>query len=74
MVCKGICSRHKVMRPSTGMRYLVGQKRCQACQIFINWQDFWCPCCGYRLRTKSRNKKNYKYKLILRKNIKNNKK
>jgi hypothetical protein len=56
------------MRPSTGMRYLIGQKRCQVCQIFINWQGFFCPCCGYRLRTKPRNKK---YKLTLS-NIKNN--
>ena len=68
MVCKGICSRHKAMRPSTGMRYLIGQKRCQVCQIFINWQGFFCPCCGYRLRTKPRNKK---YKLTLRKNNNN---
>ena len=69
MVCKGICSRHKAMRPSTGMRYLIGQKRCQVCQIFITWQGFFCPCCGYRLRTKPRNKK---YKLTLS-NIKNKK-
>ena len=69
MVCKGICSRHKAMRPSSGMRYLIGQKRCQVCQIFINWQGFFCPCCGYRLRTKPRNKK---YKLTLS-NIKNKK-
>ncbi len=59
------------MRPSTGNRYLIGQKRCQTCQIFINWQGLCCPCCGYRLRTKPRNKK---YKLALSKNIKNNNK
>ena len=72
MVCKGICSRHKAMRPSAGMRYLKGQKRCQGCQIFINWQGFFCPCCGCRLRNKPRNKK-YKYYLILSNNIKNKK-
>ena len=70
MVCRGICSRHKAMRPSTGKRYLTGQKHCNVCQIFINWQNFWCPCCGYRLRTKPRNRK-YKYALILSNNIKN---
>ena len=70
MVCRGICSRHKAMRPSTGKRYLTGQKHCNVCQIFINWQNFWCPCCGYRLRTKPRNRK-YKYTLILSNNIKN---
>ena len=71
MVCKGICSRHKAMRPSTGMRYSIGQKHCNVCQIFINWQGFFCPCCGYRLRNKPRNKKKYRYTLILSNNIKN---
>ena len=61
MVCKGICTRHKASRPKTGMRYLTGQKRCQGCQILIHWQGTWCPCCGYRLRIKPRNKK---FKLI----------
>jgi hypothetical protein len=69
MVCKGICSRHKAMRPSTGMRYLIGQKRCQVCQIFINWQGWFCPCCGFRLRNRPRNSK---FKLTLR-NKNNNK-
>ena len=55
------------MRPSKIMRYLIGQKRCQVCQIFINWRGIWCPCCGYRSRTKPRNKK---HKLALNK-IKN---
>ena len=72
MVCKGICIRHKAMRPSTGKRYFIGQKRCQGCQIFINWQGFFCPCWGCRLRNKPRNKK-YKYYLILSNNIKNKK-
>ena len=64
MVCKGICSRHKAIRPKTGQRYLIGQKRCQVCQLFINWQGTFCPCCGYRLRSRPRNRK---FKLTLRK-------
>ena len=72
MVCKGICSRHKAMRLSSGRRYLIVQKHCNVCQIFIKWQSFWCPCCGYRLRTKPRNKK-YRYNLILSYNLKNKK-
>ena len=64
MGCRGICSHHKAIRPYTGLRYSIGQKRCNVCQIFINWQELWCPCCGYRLRTKPKNKK-YKYNLIL---------
>ncbi|HJU59978.1 MAG TPA: hypothetical protein VJ583_09515 [Nitrososphaeraceae archaeon] len=57
MVCKGICIRHKAIKPKSGQRYTIGQKRCQVCQIFIYWQGPWCPCCGYRLRGKPRNSK-----------------
>ena len=64
MVCKGICSRHKAIKPTNIGRYLSGQKRCQVCQVFITWGGFWCPCCGYRLRTRPRNKK-YKSRLKL---------
>ncbi|HEX7257139.1 MAG TPA: hypothetical protein VF242_03680 [Nitrososphaeraceae archaeon] len=65
MVCKGICSRHKAMRPKTGNRYLIGQKRCQVCQLFIDWQGLYCPCCGYKLRIKPRSSKS---KLIIMSN------
>ena len=54
MSCKGICIRHRATKLSNKMRYANGQKRCQMCDIFIKWDGIWCPCCGYRLRTKSR--------------------
>ena len=57
MVCKGICVRHKAMKPIGTGRYSTGQKRCQVCEIFLNWNGLWCPCCGYRLRTRPRNSK-----------------
>src|SRR5437588_538712 len=63
MTCKGICIRHKAQKPSNSGRYAIGQKRCQICEIFIKWDGIWCPCCGYRLRTRPRNKK-YKARLI----------
>jgi hypothetical protein len=63
MVCKGICIRHKAVKPSGEGRYNTGQKRCQICEIYLNWDGFWCPCCGYRMRTRPRNAK---YKAILR--------
>ena len=66
--CKGVCQRNKAIRPSTGNRYLIGQKRCQACQVFIYWQGLFCPCCGCRLRNKPRNRK---FKLTLSNSIKN---
>jgi predicted amidophosphoribosyltransferase len=68
MVCKGICVRHKAMKPVGTGRYSTGQKRCQVCEIFIKWDELWCPCCGYRLRTRPRNSK-YKTKLQRRKEI-----
>ena len=58
MVCKGRCLRHKALKPSLGIgRYITGQKRCQICETFLNWGGLWCPCCGYRLRTRPRNLK-----------------
>jgi hypothetical protein len=65
MTCKGICIRHKAQKPVGSGRYASGQKRCQICEIFIKWEGLWCPCCGYRLRTKPRNLK-YKAKLRAR--------
>ena len=37
MVCKGICVRHKAMKPIGIGRYSTGQKRCQICEIFLKW-------------------------------------
>lgn len=60
--CKGICSRFKATKPSGIGRYASGQKRCMVCTEFIQYEGLWCPCCGYRLRTKPRNRE-YKAKL-----------
>ena len=57
MTCKDICIRHKAQKPVGSGRYAIGQKRCQICEIFLKWDGLWCPCCGYRLRTKPRNLK-----------------
>jgi len=63
MVCKGVeCLRHKASKPVSGGRYANGQKRCQICEIYINFKGDSCPCCHFRLRTKPRNLK-YKAKL-----------
>lgn len=61
MSCKAICLKHKATGSFIGGRYKYGQKRCQVCDIFIVWAGIWCPCCGYKLRSKPRNKK-YKAK------------
>ena len=65
MTCKGICVRYKAQKPVGTGRYASGQRRCEICEIFIKWEGLWCPCCGYRLRTKPRNLK-YKAKLRAR--------
>jgi hypothetical protein len=38
------------------------------CELFIIWDGLWCPCCGYRLRTRPRNLK-FKAKLRATKQI-----
>lgn len=62
MACKGECPKY-VSPVTTGVgKYRKGLKRCQVCEIFVKWEGYWCPCCGYRLRTKPRNRV-YKEKL-----------
>jgi tRNA(Ile2) C34 agmatinyltransferase TiaS len=43
-------------------RYATVNKRCKSCGLFIKWDGLWCPCCGYKLRTRPRNMK-FKAKL-----------
>jgi hypothetical protein len=45
--CKGICVRYKA-----SARYANGHKRCKVCDLFIKWDGLFCPCCGYKLRTR----------------------
>jgi hypothetical protein len=62
MSCKGTCIRHKAKKISIRGYYVNGQKRCQVCDIYLNWEGFYCPCCGHKLRTGPRNTK-YKIKM-----------
>jgi hypothetical protein len=63
MACKGICIDYK----ASG-RYVTGHKRCQTCDLFIEWDGVFCPCCGSRLRIGPRNIRN-KAKLRKQKKI-----
>ena len=65
MTCKGICLHHRAQKPVGYGRYIIGQKRCQVCEIFMKWEAIWCPCCGYRLRTRPRSSL-FKKKLLLK--------
>jgi hypothetical protein len=49
MACRGVCIHYK-----TSGRYATGHKRCGHCNLFIKWDGFWCPCCGYKLRSRPR--------------------
>ena len=68
MTCKGLCVKYKALKPLRLSRYLVGQKRCQICNVFLEWNGLFCPCCNMRLRTTSRYTK-YKEKFIKIKRI-----
>jgi hypothetical protein len=65
-MCKGTCSRYQAPMQVHRSRYENGQKRCQVCCIFIVWTEDSCPCCGAKLRTKSRNHKSKTVLLIAR--------
>jgi hypothetical protein len=56
MTCKGICIRYK----ADSNNYANGQKRCQICDLFMQWDGIFCPCCGYKLRNRPRNFSNTK--------------
>lgn len=54
--CSGICKRYK----SKG-GYLKGNKKCRMCKIFIKYdKGYFCPCCGFRLKSKPRGSKSRK--------------
>ena len=70
-LCKGICKKFKAKRPSVNKsRYKLGQKRCNACAIFLNYNDARCPCCGCKLRTNPRSTKLRRSLLIQKESIK----
>ncbi|WP_100182101.1 hypothetical protein [Candidatus Nitrosotenuis aquarius] len=62
MSCKEICKSYRAIKPKGIGRYAAGQKRCQVCEMFVNWDGTYCPCCGMKLRKVPRNSF-YKQKL-----------
>ena len=54
--CKGICKNYKVVKEKNSFSYyLNGFKRCNECEIFIDWNSYKCPCCNNILRIKPHN-------------------
>jgi len=60
VTCKGICESHRAQRPMPiklgRSRYAIGQKRCQVCAIWMEWDGIRCPCCSAKLRCHPRRK------------------
>ena len=56
--CIRTCMKYKATKPPNGLgRCAVGQKRCQFCEVFIDWNGRTCPCCGQQLRKIPRSRK-----------------
>ena len=66
MSCKGKCEQYRYRKP-TGVQsvhgmYCTGRKRCMRCEIFIEWDGRFCPCCNCRLRTRPQSTARYRQK------------
>jgi len=53
MTYDGICDNYKKTKPQKGERCENGQKRCQACNIFMCHDGLCCTCCNMQLRDSS---------------------
>ncbi len=54
LTCKGICHRYKAPKRNGNSRYAIGQKRCNSCKIFVEFDGVFCPCCGMKMRVTPR--------------------
>ena len=64
MTCDEICKRYKAIRGTRDSHYELGYKYCEGCEILIEWDGLWCPCCGFRIRSKRKTSKN-RVKMVL---------
>ena len=55
--CAGKCKQYKALKPRKIGRYASGQKRCNFCEIFVNYDGLKCPCCNKQLRSLPRSRK-----------------
>ncbi len=73
MNCNNSCKKFQAKSNSAmGGRYEQGQKRCPECEVFIEWEGLWCPCCGRLLRTKPRATKPQRRLALMRKTRRDN--
>ena len=55
--CIKECRKYKAAKPSQIGRYAAGQKRCNYCEIFVDYTGITCPCCNRQLRCLPRSRK-----------------
>jgi hypothetical protein len=55
--CIGKCKKYKALKPTGIGRYAAGQKRCNYCVIFLDYEGISCPCCNRQLRCLPRSRK-----------------
>ena len=65
--CTEKCKNYKAQKPVSTGRYASGQKRCQFCEVFVQWDGLYCPCCNSKLRCGPRSragKEKYQLEII----------
>ena len=55
--CIDKCKNYKAVKPKQIGRYASGQKRCNFCRVFMNYDGKTCPCCNRQLRCLPRSRK-----------------
>ena len=58
--CRGICAFYKTSGIRNAEKYLLGHKRCTYCSLFLDVEEYRCPCCKTKLRTKARGRRQRK--------------
>lgn len=66
--CKSKCKDFVSKGSIKGGRYANGQKRCNVCNEFLEWDGRFCPCCSSMLRLNPRDS-NLRKKTISEKRI-----
>ena len=72
--CIGKCKEYKALKPSQIGRYAAGQKRCNYCEVFVEYDGLTCPCCNRQLRCLPRSRKGkekYLSQIVVKKQLLN---
>lgn len=65
MTCKQICKNYAATKiGKCNGWYSLGYKRCNNCEIFLDWDGVWCPCCNKKLRLGPRQSRDRSKRMI----------